>query len=66
MNTQQSEVPQLHWFKSSHSGGAGGDCIEVATAPAAVHVRDSKTPAHGTLTVRPDTWTAFLGLTRQG
>ncbi|MEV6758928.1 DUF397 domain-containing protein [Streptomyces sp. NPDC051214] len=25
MNTEQ-----LHWFKSSHSGGEGGSCIEVA------------------------------------
>jgi hypothetical protein len=23
---------RLHWFKSSYSGGNGGDCIEVAVA----------------------------------
>ncbi|MER6996974.1 DUF397 domain-containing protein [Streptomyces sp. NPDC000410] len=23
-------IEQLHWFKSSYSGGEGGDCIEVA------------------------------------
>ncbi|MFH8785388.1 DUF397 domain-containing protein [Streptomyces roseoverticillatus] len=23
-------IPDLAWFKSSHSGGAGGECVEVA------------------------------------
>ncbi|MFC5954664.1 DUF397 domain-containing protein [Streptomyces pratens] len=30
MTSEQSEGQALHWFKSSYSGGAGGDCIEVA------------------------------------
>lgn len=31
------------WFKSSHSSGPDGDsCVEVATTPGTVHVRDSK------------------------
>ncbi|WP_431996431.1 DUF397 domain-containing protein [Streptomyces fungicidicus] len=65
MNTKQSEVPQLRWFKSSYSGGEGGDCVEVALAPAAVHVRDSKDTGQGTFAVTPTAWTAFLGLARQ-
>jgi hypothetical protein len=36
---------ELAWFKSSYSGTSGGDCVEVATAPGAVHVRDSKSQA---------------------
>ena len=48
------------WRKSSYSGSEGGDCIEVAAHPAAVHVRDSKVPAGGILTVSPGTWTEFL------
>ena len=48
------------WRKSSYSSSEGGDCIEVAAHPAAVHVRDSKVPAGGILTVSPGTWTDFL------
>ncbi|MFD0276826.1 DUF397 domain-containing protein, partial [Kitasatospora sp. NPDC127111] len=34
------------WFKSSYSGGNGGDCIEVALGSVSlVPVRDSKDPA---------------------
>ena len=32
----------LAWFKSSYSSSASGDCVEVATCPDTVHVRDSK------------------------
>lgn len=49
----------LEWFKSSHSGDEGGQCVEVATSPTTVHVRDSKDPEGGTLTFTPDAWTAF-------
>ncbi|WP_432012426.1 DUF397 domain-containing protein [Streptomyces cucumeris] len=48
------------WFKSSYSGGGGGDCVEVAIDPAAVHIRDSKDTTTGTLAVTHDAWTAFL------
>ncbi|GAA2593335.1 DUF397 domain-containing protein [Streptomyces lienomycini] len=65
MNTEQSKNQSLHWFKSSHSGGEGGECIEVAPTPATIHIRDSKAPAHGTLRVRSTTWAAFLDLARQ-
>ncbi|MEU1467566.1 DUF397 domain-containing protein [Streptomyces sp. NPDC005761] len=32
----------LTWFKSSYSTNDGPSCVEVAAAPATVHVRDSK------------------------
>ena len=51
----------LHWFKSSYSSNEGGNCIEVATQSAAVHVRDSKNTGP-TLTVAPGTWAVFLRL----
>jgi hypothetical protein len=35
------------WRKSSHSGGQGGDCVELAVAPDSIAIRDSKDP-HGT------------------
>ncbi|EGX57897.1 hypothetical protein SZN_20567 [Streptomyces zinciresistens K42] len=53
----------LEWFKSSYSAGDGGQCVEVATRPGAVHVRDSKDTARAALTVNPTAWTAFVGFT---
>ncbi|MEW2137198.1 DUF397 domain-containing protein [Streptomyces sp. NPDC005409] len=53
--------PELDWFKSSYSDGSEGDsCVEVATAPAAVHVRDSKVRQGRHLTFTPAAWTGFV------
>ncbi|WP_018656017.1 DUF397 domain-containing protein [Actinomadura flavalba] len=41
----------LVWRKSSRSLNNGGDCIEVATAPATIAVRDSKNPSGPNLLV---------------
>lgn len=60
MNSEQFQSQALHWFKSSYSGGEGGECVEVATAPTSVHVRDSKDTGQGVLTVAPTAWSAFL------
>ncbi|MEZ7006584.1 DUF397 domain-containing protein [Streptomyces sp. AD55] len=57
MKTAQSTI----WFKSSHSGTEGGQCVEVALA-ALVHIRDSKAVAGPVLTVSRDAWTGFLAL----
>ncbi|MFF3286568.1 DUF397 domain-containing protein [Streptomyces sp. NPDC003023] len=51
---------ELAWFKSSHSGSSGDDCIEVATTPETVHVRDSKVERSPQLAVSPTTWTSFV------
>ncbi|MGW8601591.1 DUF397 domain-containing protein [Streptomyces sp. NPDC055893] len=51
---------ELAWFKSSYSTGDGGNCIEVATDPSTVHVRDSKRPEGPQLALSPATWTEFL------
>ncbi len=63
MNTEQSRA-QLHWFKSSYSGGAGGECLEVAASLPPVPVRDSKDPGRGTVTVPPAAWSAFVAHAR--
>ncbi|MGP3969837.1 DUF397 domain-containing protein [Streptomyces sp. 6N223] len=52
---------ELTWFKSSYSSGNGGDCVEVAASPHAVHVRDSKDTTHPSLSVPRETWASFLG-----
>lgn len=47
------------WFKSSYSGSGGGNCLEVAAHPSAIHVRDSKNPDGPTFTVAPAAWSSF-------
>ena len=56
-----TSVPELAWLKSSYSSGAGGECVEVARALVAVHVRDSKDRTGSVLTVEPDAWREFVG-----
>lgn len=53
----------LKWFKSSYSGQEGGNCVEVATCPHTVHVRDSKDTTVPALALSPDAWAAFLRYT---
>ncbi|WP_413101464.1 DUF397 domain-containing protein [Streptomyces sp. Inha503] len=55
-----SSTTELDWFKSSYSGGGGGECVEVAIRPEAIHIRDSKTPQGDRLTVSPEAWAAFI------
>ncbi|MEU7555203.1 DUF397 domain-containing protein [Streptomyces sp. NPDC044571] len=53
--------PELDWFKSSYSSGSEGDsCVEVATTPAAVHVRDSKDTEGPQLAFAPQAWAGFV------
>ncbi|MEU5318894.1 DUF397 domain-containing protein [Streptomyces sp. NPDC047461] len=53
----------LQWFKSTYSGDEGGQCVEVATCPHTVHIRDSKTPTGPTLQVTATAWSAFIATT---
>jgi hypothetical protein len=52
----------LAWFKSSYSGTEGGECVEVATGRAVVHVRDSKAVAGPVVTMSPEAWVGFVKL----
>jgi hypothetical protein len=52
-------VPELAWKKSSYSAEAA-NCVEIATTPTTIHIRDSKTTPGPHLTIAPTTWTAFL------
>ncbi|MCX5585254.1 DUF397 domain-containing protein [Streptomyces erythrochromogenes] len=51
----------LTWFKSSYSTEQGGNCLEVATGPDTVHVRDSKVQDGPILALAPASWTALTG-----
>ncbi|GAA2449755.1 DUF397 domain-containing protein [Streptomyces macrosporus] len=60
---QGNAADGLSWFKSSHSGPNGGDCVEVAMDAHRVHVRDSKAAGDGpVLRVGRNEWAAFLAL----
>ncbi|MFF5962689.1 DUF397 domain-containing protein [Streptomyces collinus] len=64
MNSAESSTAAsgLAWFKSSYSGAEGGDCVEVAAATTAVHVRDSKDATGPVLTVSREAWADFVEL----
>ncbi|MEU2508163.1 DUF397 domain-containing protein [Streptomyces sp. NPDC007863] len=57
---------ELAWFKSSYSGTQGDDCVEVAVADHAIHVRDSKDPARPDFSVGRDGWTQFVQYAARG
>jgi hypothetical protein len=52
------------WRKSSYSGDNGGNCVETATSPGAVLVRDTASRDSATLTFSPAAWRAFAGQVR--
>lgn len=67
LKTVTRDSPTLQWTKSSYSSNDGPQCIEVAAATDAVHVRDSKDVARPGFTVSPAGWTAFTAYaSRQG
>ncbi|MEU3406845.1 DUF397 domain-containing protein [Streptomyces sp. NPDC006670] len=51
----------LKWVKSSYSGSNGGNCVEVATTPTTIHVRDSKVEDGPVLDLAPASWAALTG-----
>ncbi|MFB6552419.1 DUF397 domain-containing protein [Streptomyces sp. NPDC056405] len=57
----------LAWFKSSYSSSSEGDsCVEIATEPGTVHVRDSKNrpDAGPRLAVAAGAWADFVTAVR--
>lgn len=56
------DASELAWFKSSYSGGTDGEsCVEVATTPGIIHVRDSKyRDASPRLALAPEAWADFV------
>jgi Domain of unknown function (DUF397) len=63
--TASSDSARGAWRKSSYSGG-GNNCVEVATGPATVAVRDSKNPEGGQLVLGASAWTAFTTAIKRG
>ncbi|GAA4081529.1 hypothetical protein GCM10022214_45510 [Actinomadura miaoliensis] len=56
----------LTWRKSSHSNGAGGECVELAAAHPGVAVRDSRQPTGPILSFQSDEWATFLQNVKAG
>jgi hypothetical protein len=54
------------WRKSSYSGGNEGNCVEAASLPDAMAVRDSKNPNDGHLVVSRSAWRTFTGEIKAG
>ena len=59
-NTSTRNGSEPEWFKSSYSTNDGPECVEVAFAPDAIHVRDSKNERGPQLAVGTPEWAAFV------
>ncbi|SCK42482.1 DUF397 domain-containing protein [Streptomyces sp. WMMB 322] len=55
-----SSTDEPTWTKSSYSGSEGDSCLEVATLPDTVHIRDSKDTTRPHLILSPTTWKTFV------
>jgi hypothetical protein len=65
MSFEEYEVSSLAWRKASKSAG-NGECVEVASAPNSVAIRDSKNPSGAMLTSSRSVWGAFLSDAKNG
>ncbi|WP_030751401.1 DUF397 domain-containing protein [Streptomyces sp. NRRL F-5135] len=64
--TTAGDASGLAWFKSSYSDGTNGNsCVEVATTPGTVHVRDSKNVEGPRLALTPSAWAGFVTYTAE-
>ncbi|WP_330453194.1 MULTISPECIES: DUF397 domain-containing protein [unclassified Streptomyces] len=55
------DASRLEWVRSSYSdNGNSNECVEVAAAPGAVHVRDSKDLSVPELAFGETAWTGFV------
>lgn len=61
------EAANLNYRKSSYSSSTGGECIEAASTPGTVLVRDTKQEGHADRTVvtfSPRAWEKFTASLR--
>ncbi|TMR05422.1 DUF397 domain-containing protein [Actinomadura soli] len=54
------DLTKADWRKSSYTGPNGGDCVELASVPDMVSVRDSKDPDGPKLLVTRRAFAALL------
>jgi hypothetical protein len=65
MTADHPDASGAQWRKSSYSAN-GGNCVEVASLPGVVAVRDSKNPDGPRLAVTGNAWSAFVAGIRHG
>ncbi|MGA5766542.1 DUF397 domain-containing protein [Streptomyces pseudogriseolus] len=59
--TSAGDGLELRWVKSSYSDSSNSnECVEVATTPSTVHVRDSKNAAGSQLVLTLSAWASFV------
>jgi hypothetical protein len=62
-----SQPGLLAWRKSTHSGGTGGNCVEVAPLPDGRRaLRNSKDPEGPVLVFSSTEWSAFVAGVHDG
>ncbi|MFD7058527.1 DUF397 domain-containing protein [Streptomyces sp. NPDC059906] len=68
MNTDNDRLgdaaPALTWIKSSHSNGAGGECVECAADGDRILLRDTKIGGAIMASVGAAAWQAFTRAVR--
>ncbi|MER6020088.1 DUF397 domain-containing protein [Streptomyces anulatus] len=65
--TSAGDASKLEWVKSSYSDSSNSnECVEIATAPDVVHVRDSKNLQGPRLAVARAAWKAFVPYVGEG
>ena len=65
MSLLQDEEHRLNWRKAKRSI-ANGSCVELASAPGIIAVRDSQDSDGLVLHYPSSAWASFLGATRAG
>ncbi|WP_405527766.1 DUF397 domain-containing protein [Streptomyces canus] len=55
------DASALVWFKSSYSDSSNpSDCVEIATTPGTIYVRDSKHTVGPSLKLTREAWASFV------
>ncbi|WP_329441077.1 DUF397 domain-containing protein [Streptomyces canus] len=59
--TSAEDASELMWFKSSYSDTSNpNDCVEIATTPSTIYVRDSKHTVGPSLKLTREAWASFV------
>ncbi len=59
------DLSEATWRKSRRSESDGGHCVELASLPDAIAIRDSKDPGGPKLALERDAFGAFLAQLKQ-
>jgi len=66
MPPRDIDLSRAVWYKSTRSGGNGGQCVEVAGLSGVVAVRDSKDPDGPKLVFAAGEWRRFIRTIKTG